>query len=70
MDDGMLTIGEALPKEIERVEGLITLYESSPFGGIAAAIMTEQVRLARKAMDDGDLEMMIRSYQDLKECKE
>lgn len=69
MDDKVLTLGEALPQEIKRVEELITLYESVPFGFIAAAIMTEQVRQARKAMDDGNLEMMIRSYQELKECQ-
>jgi hypothetical protein len=70
MDDKVLTIGEALPQEIKRVEGLIALYASVSHGCIAAVVMQEDVNAARKAMDECDLEMMIRSYQNLKEYKE
>lgn len=64
------SLAEALPKEIERVQRLIPLYEEVPYGFIAATIMKEDVKKAHKAMIEGDLPTMIAVYQDLKEYHE
>lgn len=64
------TLGEALPKEIDRVQELIKLYESIPNGQFAAAMMRADVKTAQKAIMDGDLPTMITIYQDLKTYKD
>ena len=62
----MTTLGEDLPKEIERVKELIALYESVEYGFIAAGLMKETIRLAEHAMIQGDLVGMIQYYKELK----
>lgn len=64
------TLGEALPKEIERVQGIIALYKSCPGGIFAATLMEQDVKRAHKAMMEGDLPEMIAVYQELKEWED
>lgn len=64
------TLGEALPKEIERVQELIKLYESVPNGQFAATMMRMDIHAAHKAMIEGDLPGMITAFNDLKGYKE
>ena len=66
----MITLGEALPKEIERVRKLIVLYEDVPMGRIAAARMRKDVIDAQQAINSGDLAAMITSYSSLKEWQD
>jgi len=67
----VLTLGEALPLEIERVWEIVREYESLPngCGKPAAFIMKQDISKAHKAMIEGDLPGMIAAYQDLKEWK-
>jgi hypothetical protein len=63
----METLGDALPKEIERVQSLIPLYESvGPAGGFAIAMMKAEIAAAHRAMMEGDTVEMIRVYESLK----
>jgi len=66
----METLGEALPKEIERVQDLVALYMEAPFGRIAAALMKADIARAHKAIMEGDLVGMIEAYKTLKEYDE
>lgn len=62
------TLGTALPKEIERVQELMALYrEIGPAGAFALTMMQNDIRLASRAMIEGDLLVMIRVYKSLKE---
>lgn len=63
----IMTLGEALPKEIERVQEMIPAYESAPLGFIAAGFMKADIQRAHRAMIEGDLPTMIAVYQSLKE---
>lgn len=60
------TLADALPREIQRVQELIPLYESVPMGFIAASMMRTSIAKAHAAMMAGDLVEMIRVYEDLK----
>ena len=60
------TLGDALPREIERVQELIPMYESVPMGHIAAGLMKHSIRQAHEAMMTGDVVGMLRCYEDLK----
>jgi hypothetical protein len=62
-----MTLGEALPLEIERVQELIKDYESVPNGNFAAAMMRSDIKAARIAILNGDLAEMVRSHITLKE---
>lgn len=62
----MSSLGEALPREIERVQELIRQYESVPMGHIAAAMMKADVKRAHEAMISGDITGMIAVYEELK----
>jgi|GEM_PF-996166 len=64
------TLGEALPKEIARVQGIIALYRSVPNGQFAAALMQQDIYAVQKAMMEGDLAGMIAAYKSLSEWKE
>lgn len=65
-------LGEALPKEMARVRDvLMPLYQSiGPTGRIALVLMRNELDRAAKAMIEGDLPAMIRSYEALKDFKE
>ena len=64
----MITLGEALPKEMARVrDELIPLYvEIGSAGVFAATMMRQDLDAAAKAMIEGDLPAMIRAYESLK----
>lgn len=62
-----MTLGEALPLEIERVQELIKEYESVPNGNFAAAMMRSDIKAARFAILSGDLAEMVRLHQTLTE---
>ena len=66
------TLGEALPKEMARVrDELIPMYQSvGPVGGFAIMMMRNELDRATKALAEGDLPAMIRSYKALQEFKE
>ncbi|PZD95221.1 hypothetical protein DNH61_11720 [Paenibacillus sambharensis] len=63
----METLGDALPKEIERVQEIIREYEKIPAGHLAAEMMKADVKRAQEAMMSGDLAGMLAAYQALKE---
>lgn len=60
------SLGEALPKEIKRVQELIGEYKSVPMGHIAAGLMESDVECAVIALARGDVVAMINFYQALK----
>jgi hypothetical protein len=66
MSDDTSTLADALPREIERVQELIPMYESVLMGFIAAGMMRESIRQAHAAMVSGDVVAMLRVYEDLK----
>jgi uncharacterized protein YoaH (UPF0181 family) len=64
------TLGDALPKEIERCQELLAQYvEIGPAGQFGAMMIRQDIAAAHKAMIDGDVLAMIRAYKALKECK-
>lgn len=63
------SLGEALPKEIERVQEIIKIYEEHPAGIITASFMRAEIKVAMEAMIKGDIVQMIQSYIGLKEWK-
>lgn len=65
----MISLGEALPLEIGRVQEIIRIYDEVPYGQIAAALMREDIRMAQQAMIEGDIVKMIAAYKALKETK-
>ncbi len=65
------SLGEALPREMTRVRGLIELYRSiGPEGNFAIMLMNRALDEAQKALAEGDVVAMIRIYQELKEFHE
>ena len=62
------TLGEALPKEIERCQELLAEYRKIPpaSGAFAAAMIEQDIKNAHKAMIEQDLPTMIRVYEALK----
>ncbi|WP_312942882.1 hypothetical protein [Oscillibacter sp.] len=68
--DDQKTLGDALPEQIARVQGIITIYRSVPNGQFAAALMQQDIDTAQKAMIKGDLPGMIAAYESLSEWKE
>ncbi|MEV8518610.1 hypothetical protein ABZR86_02320 [Dyella marensis] len=63
------SLAEALPREIERVQELLPLYDAIPTGIFAATMMRESIKTAQDAMVAGDVVQMIRSYEDLQGYK-
>lgn len=60
-----MSLAEALPAEIQRVQKIIKLYHTVPNGQFATALMQLDVDTALKAMAEGDLPGMITAYQAL-----
>lgn len=60
------SLAEALPREIERVQELLPMYEGVPMGFIAASMMRASIKAAHVAMVSGDVIAMIQCYEDLK----
>jgi len=63
--DDPKTLADALPAQITRVQGIITLYKSVPNGQFAAALMQQDIDAAHKAMMEGNLAAMIAAYKEL-----
>lgn len=63
------SLGDALPREIQRVEELIPLYETIPMGVFAAGMMRASIRAANHAIAVGDVVAMLRAFGDLKGYK-
>jgi hypothetical protein len=70
--DAPITLGEALPKEMERVTGLIEIYASLPrmAGAIAVGMMRADLKRATEALASGDVHAMMQAYKALKDYKE
>lgn len=68
----MKTLGEELPNEIDRVVGLIVIYASLPKGAgiLAIEMMRAELRIALKAMAEGDVIAMLKAYHALKAWEE
>jgi hypothetical protein len=63
----MDTIGDALPKEMERIRNLIPIYESlGPAGRFTITMMKLDLIEAERAIMEGDTVAMIQVYQSLK----
>jgi hypothetical protein len=62
----MSSLGEALPREIERVQELIKDYEGVPMAHIAAGMMKQDIKRAHEAMISGDIVGMLAAYEALK----
>ena len=60
------SLADALPREIERVQELLPLYDAIPTGIFASTMMRNSIRTAHAAMVAGDVVAMIRCYEDLK----
>ena len=67
----MSSLGTELPKEMARVrDELMPQYQSiGPAGGFALALMRAELDRAMKAIAEGDVVMMIHSYEALKDFK-
>lgn len=66
----MSTLGDDLPKEIERCQELLLQYaEIGPAGAFGAAMIKRQIARAHQAMMEGDVLDILRAYDALKECK-
>ena len=64
------TIGDALPREIERCQELLVAYaEIGPAGAFGAAMIRRDIAAAHKAIMEGDVVAMIRAYEALKGCQ-
>lgn len=61
-----MTLAQALPREIERVQELLPLYDAIPTGIFAATMMRNSIKIAHEAMMNGDVVEMLRVYEDLK----
>lgn len=68
----MSSLGTELPKEMTRVRDvLMPMYQSiGPAGGFALAMMRAELDRATKALAEGDVVAMLRSYEALKGFKE
>jgi hypothetical protein len=62
---------EALLDEITRVQELIQEYKSLPknAGILGAALMSEQIKTAKRQISEGDTIGMLQSYEGLKNCE-
>ena len=64
------TLGDALPREIERCRELLGAYaEIGPAGAFGAAMIQRDIAAAHKAMMEGDCVAMILACEALKGCQ-
>lgn len=63
------TLGDALPKEMARVRDHVLPHYLAigPAGAFGAAFIRQDLDAAARAMAEGDVVAMIRSYEKLKE---
>jgi hypothetical protein len=69
MEQKVVTLGEALPKEIARCRKLVEIYKEIPTGGFGAAVIQQDIDAAEAAQASGDTVGMLRSYHKLKKYK-
>lgn len=68
---GSGSLGEALPKEIERCQDLLTQYAAiGPAGQFGSMMIKRDIAAALKAVAEGGVVAMIRAYEALKGCKQ
>lgn len=66
----MSSVGAEFPKEQARCRDLLGIYKTLGINGAFGASMIEQVlERADEAMASGDVIAVLRSYQEMKECK-
>lgn len=64
------TLGDALPKEIARVQEVLAQYVAiGPAGQFGAHFIRQDLAAASKAMIEGDVVAMIKAYQKLREIE-
>ena len=64
------TLGDALPKEIERCQRLLEIYASlGPVGAFGYHAIELDIEAAQKVIADGDVVAMLRAYEALKGCE-
>jgi hypothetical protein len=66
----MKTLGDVLPEQITRVQGLIERYRETPNGWATATVMQMDVDAALKSMICEDLAGMITAYKALLEWED
>jgi hypothetical protein len=64
----MMSLGEALPKEMDRVrDEVMPAYQKiGPVGHFALMMMRDDLKKATEALASGDIQEMIRAYRCLK----
>lgn len=63
----METLGDSLPKEIQRCQEILGLYASlGPAGAFGHAMISADIASAHKAMMEGDVVGMLAAYESLK----
>jgi hypothetical protein len=60
------TLGEALPREMERVRAILPYYDETPTGAFAATMMRQSLSGAKRALVEGDVAKMVRYLEELK----
>ena len=66
-----ISLGDALPAEIARVQALLPLYAScGPAAGFAIAMMQRSLNAATQALATGDVVAMLHAHEDLKGYEE
>lgn len=64
----MSSVGEELPKEMARVrDELLPLYDAIPTGVFVATMMRQELDRATKALAEGDVVQIVRSYEALRQ---
>lgn len=70
MSQPIETLGDALPKEIQRCQELLTQYAAiGPTGIFGYTMIQADIAAAHKAMMEGDVVAMLRAHETLKGCK-
>lgn len=70
MSERIETLGDALPKEIQRCQELLVDYESiGPAGAFGVGFIRAHIATALKAIAEGDVVAMLQSYNALKEMQ-
>ncbi len=68
-DSPYSTLGEILPKEIQRCQELLGVYKAlGPVGAFGYSMIAADIVKAHKAMMEGDVAAMLRAYEKLKGC--
>ncbi|PKN20900.1 MAG: hypothetical protein CVU71_03725 [Deltaproteobacteria bacterium HGW-Deltaproteobacteria-6] len=65
------TLGEALPKEQERVRDVLGIYKNiGPAGAFGVVMIEASLRAADQAVMSGDPVAMLRAYEDLRSIED